>query len=46
MPSSVYVPQNELALSEIATSGMDSMGEDMKAFNTTPELPLEYSTDD
>ncbi|PWY96692.1 hypothetical protein BO94DRAFT_506128 [Aspergillus sclerotioniger CBS 115572] len=45
MPSSVYVPQNELALSDI-TSGMDSTGEDLKAFNTTPELPMEYSTED
>ncbi|PYI00582.1 hypothetical protein BO78DRAFT_329698 [Aspergillus sclerotiicarbonarius CBS 121057] len=43
MSSSVYVPQDEVALSEIPTMEGDT-GEDLKAFNTTPELPLEYST--
>ncbi|RAL04479.1 uncharacterized protein BO80DRAFT_462094 [Aspergillus ibericus CBS 121593] len=46
MSSSVYVPQDEVALSNIATREGNSTGEELKAFNTTPELPLEYSTED
>ncbi|OJZ92843.1 hypothetical protein ASPFODRAFT_278749 [Aspergillus luchuensis CBS 106.47] len=45
MSSSVYVPQEDVALSELATRGEDSgTGETgLKAFNTTPELPMELS---
>ncbi|RAH58811.1 hypothetical protein BO85DRAFT_487515 [Aspergillus piperis CBS 112811] len=45
MSSSVYVPQEDVPLSELATRGEDSgTGETgLKAFNTTPELPMELS---
>ncbi|PYH66627.1 uncharacterized protein BO88DRAFT_469035 [Aspergillus vadensis CBS 113365] len=45
MSSSVYVPQDDVALSELATRGENTgTGETgLKAFNTTPELPMELS---
>ncbi|GLA60456.1 hypothetical protein AtubIFM55763_009710 [Aspergillus tubingensis] len=43
--SSAYVPQEDVALSELATRGENTgTGETgLKAFNTTPELPMELS---
>ncbi|GLA23951.1 hypothetical protein AnigIFM63326_010407 [Aspergillus niger] len=45
MSSSVYVPQDDVALSELATRGETTGTGDagLKAFNATPELPLELS---
>ncbi|TPR11970.1 Hydantoinase/oxoprolinase family protein [Aspergillus niger] len=45
MSSSVYVPQDDVALSELATRGENTGTGDagLKAFNTTPELPMELS---
>lgn len=45
MSSSVYVPQDDVALSELATHGENTSSAEagLKAFNTTPELPMELS---
>ncbi|GLA15242.1 hypothetical protein AnigIFM62618_001758 [Aspergillus niger] len=45
MSSSVYVPQDDVALSELATRGETTGTGDagLKAFNATPELPMEMS---
>ncbi|KAI3009643.1 hypothetical protein CBS147346_1981 [Aspergillus niger] len=45
MSSSAYVPQDDVALSGIITDGENTGPEDvgLKAFNTTPELPMELS---
>ncbi|KAL3259164.1 hypothetical protein ABHI18_005482 [Aspergillus niger] len=48
MSSSVYVPQDDVPLSELATPGENTgTGDaDLKAFNATPELPMELSSEE